>query len=343
MSFCNWKKKNIPKLEKNSLTYGDIEVESCLVTGGKGFIGSHLVNFLKDKGHWVRSADIRATSFLDTLEDEFLLLDLRDFGHAMRVVEGCDWIFNLAANMGGIGYITELNAPIMRDNAQINLNILQACHMHDIKQVFFSSSACTYNRELQTIPNLIPLKEEDAIPAYPDSAYGWEKLFSEFLYKSFEHDYGIEVRIARFHNIYGPYCCFRGGQEKAPAALCRKVIEAKLGGTIEVWGDGKQTRSFLYIDDCLDAVYLLMQNSFSDPVNVGTDDLVSIDSLARLVMKIANKRLGIRHDLSKPQGVRGRNADLTLVKDVLGWCPKVSLKEGMERLYRWIESQLIVN
>jgi len=329
------------KSNGNNLTYGGEKMETCLVTGGKGFIGSHLVNFLKDKNHWVRSVDIKPTSVLATLEDEFVRVDLRHLDVTKAMVEGIDWIFNLAANMGGIGYITDLNAAIMRDNAQINLNVTEAARIYDVKKVFFSSSACTYNRKLQATPNLTPLKESDAVPAHPDSAYGWEKLFSEFLYKSFEHDYNLNVRIGRFHNIYGNHCTFRGGQEKAPAAICRKVCEAEDGSELEVWGDGKQTRSFLHIDDCLEAVYLLMRSDFSDPINIGTNDLIAIDDLARLVMKIADKNLMIKHDLTKPQGVRGRNADLTLVKNVLGWQPKVTLENGIKTLYEWIETQIV--
>lgn len=311
-----------------------------VVTGAKGFIGSHLVNFLKDKGHFVVNVDRRDYSFLPTKEDVFLHYDLRNLKKAMRAVEGAEWVFNLAANMGGIGYITELNAEIMHDNALININMLEACRKQKVERIFFSSSACAYNRNLQQTPDLIPLKESDAVPAHPDSAYGWEKLFSEFLFKSYEHDYGLGVRIARFHNIYGTNTTFKGGQEKAPAALCRKVAEAKDGDTIIVWGDGKQTRSFLYVDDCVEAVYQLMQSDFSDPINIGTSDLVTIDEFAKLIMKIAGKTLEIKHDLDKPQGVRGRNADLTLVKHVLGWQPQISLEEGMTRLYHWVEGQL---
>jgi len=284
--------------------------------------------------------DIKPTSYLKTKEDEFVRADLREFRVVASVFEGIDWVFNLAANMGGIGYITDLNAAIMRDNAQINLNIAEAARIYDIKRVFFSSSACTYNRELQNVPDVVPLKESDAVPAFPDSAYGWEKLFSEFVYKSFEQDYGLQVRIARFHNIYGTHTTFSGGQEKAPAAMCRKVAETPDGGTMEVWGDGKQTRSFTYVTDCLNAVYALMRSNFSDPINIGTSDLITIDGLAKLVMEIAEKKLNIVHDVNKPQGVRGRNADITLIKKVLGWEPKISLKDGMTKLYLWVSKQL---
>lgn len=313
-------------------------MKTCLVTGGKGFIGSHLINFLKEKGHYVRCVDIRPVSILETAEDDFLCGDLRKLDVAYHALQGIDWVFNLAANMGGIGYITELNAPIMRDNALINLNMAEAARLCDTERLFYSSSACAYNRTLQETSDCTPLKESDAVPAYPDSAYGWEKLFSEFVYKSFEHDYGLKVRIARFHNIYGTHCVYSGGQEKAPAALCRKVIEAN--ALMEIWGDGKQTRSFLYVSDCLEAVYRLMQSGFSDPVNIGTTDLISIDDLALLIQKIAGKKLEIKHNLDMPQGVRGRNADITLANQILGWEPQISLKKGMTWLYEWIKSQI---
>jgi len=313
-------------------------MKTCLVTGGKGFIGSHLINFLKERGHYVRCVDIKPVSFLETREDDFLCGDLRKFGVAYSALQGIDWVFNLAANMGGIGYITELNAPIMRDNALINLNMAEAARICDTQRTFYSSSACAYNRNLQEKSDCEPLRESDAVPAHPDSAYGWEKLFSEFVYKSFEHDYGLSVRIARFHNIYGTHCVFSGGQEKAPAALCRKVIEAE--DSMEIWGDGKQTRSFLYISDCLEAVYSLMQSDFSNPVNIGTSDPISIDDLALLFQEIAGKELRLIHQLDMPQGVRGRNADVSLAKRVLGWAPEVSLRDGMTKLYEWIDKQL---
>jgi len=313
-------------------------MKNCLVTGGKGFIGSHLVNFLRGKGHYVRCVDVSPTSILETREHEFICGDLRQFSTAYSALQGIDWVFNLAANMGGIGYITELNAPIMRDNALINLNVLEAARILDVERIFFSSSACAYNRDLQKAEQCEPLKESDVLPAHPDSAYGWEKLFSEFVYKSFEEDYGLNVRIARFHNIYGDHCVFEGGQEKAPAALCRKVIEST--DSMRIWGDGKQTRSFLYVSDCVEAVYRLMSSTFSDPVNIGTSDLISIDDLALLFQKFAGKKLRLIHDLDMPQGVRGRNADISLAKCVLNWEPTVSLDVGMKKLYDWISDQL---
>lgn len=312
-----------------------------LVAGGVGFIGSHLVNFLKDKGYWVRSVDIqpKKSCYLHTKEDEFLQLDLRHYADAEIATKDVEWVFNLSADMGGIGYIMEYNAPVMKNNVLINVNMLEASRHANIKRYFFPSSACIYPRELQVTPNLTPLKESDAIPAHPDSAYGWEKLFTEILCKNYEEDYGLPVRVGRFHNIYGPNCTYKGGKEKAPAALCRKVAEAPDNSTITIWGDGKQTRSFTYITDCLEAVYLLIQSEFSNPINIGVNDLITIDDLAQMVIRISSKKLSMVHDLSKPQGVRGRNADSTLIKSVLGWEPKVTLEQGMERLYQWVASE----
>lgn len=314
----------------------------CLVTGSVGFIGSHLVNYLKTNGHWVRGVDIKGKNecYLETKEDEFLRLDLRFLNNTAYALSDIDWVFNLAADMGGIGYITEYNAPIMHNNSLINLNMLEASRLADVSRYFFSSSACTYNRNLQLRPDSLPLKENDVLPAHPDSAYGWEKLYAELLCKSYLHDYGLPVRIARFHNIYGTYTTYKGGQEKFPAAVCRKIAEAPDGGRIILWGDGKQRRSYLWIDDCCEAFYKLIQGDFSEPVNIGTDRSVGVDELAKMVMKIAGKTLSIDHDLAKPQGVRGRNADLTLVKRVLNWEPQITLEDGMTRLYHWVEEQV---
>lgn len=313
-------------------------MKRCLVTGGRGFIGSHLVNYLKDLGHYVLSVDMRDDCFLKTKEDHFHWGDLRYSTTCDLVTMGIDYVFNLAADMGGIGYITEYNAPIMRNNITINLNMLEASRKLNVERFFFSSSACIYPREIQQEPFSPPLKESDVLPAHPDSAYGWEKLFTELLCQSYKHDYGLETRIAWFHNIYGTHTTYEGGQEKAPAALCRKVAEAK--DEIVVWGDGKQTRSFLYVTDCVEAIYKLTMSDYDKPMNIGTDRDISIDRLAKLIMGIAGKSLIINHDLTKPQGVRGRNADLTLIKEVLGWEPKVSLEDGMERLYKWVCSQV---
>ena len=315
----------------------------CLVTGSVGFIGSHLINYLKAKGHWVRGVDIRGKNecYLNTKEDDYLQLDLRLFENTVKVLEDIDYVFTLAADMGGIGYITEYNASIMRNNSLINLNMLEASLLADVDRYFFSSSACTYNRELQMEPTSPPLKESDVLPAHPDSAYGWEKLYAELLCKSYEHDHGLPVRIARFHNIYGTYTTYKGGQEKFPAAVCRKVAEAKDGGRIVLWGDGKQRRSYLWVDDCCEAFYKLIHSDFSDPVNIGTDRSIGVDELAQMVMQISGKDLSIDHDLTKPQGVRGRNADLSLIREILDWEPEIELEEGMGRLYKWIESKYV--
>jgi len=314
----------------------------CLVTGGRGFIGSHLVNYLKDKGHWVRSADYITGCSLSTKEDEFLPLDLRFYKQCENAVRDIDWVFNLAARVGGVGFTSTHDAEIMRDNILINVNMLDASKWENIKRFFFSSSACVYPLHLQTDSYSSPLKENDAIPANPDMGYGWEKLFTEQLCEYHQQDYGLQVRIARFHNIYGPYGQWSGERDKAPAATCRKIATAIRDGKdyITVWGDGEQRRSFLFVDDCVEAFYRLMESDYNKPLNIGTDRSININELAKLVMKIAGVNLRIEHDLSMPQGVRGRNADLTLNKQILGWKPKVSLEEGMERLYKWVSSQV---
>ncbi len=311
-----------------------------LVTGGKGFIGSHLVNYLKAKEHWVTNVDVKANAYLKTNEDSFVLEDLTKPEVALSITKDMDWVFNLAANMGGIGFITSVKADVMRDNVRINTNILEACRINNVKRLFFSSSACVYPQNLQLHPEVKPLKESDVFPAYPDSAYGWEKLITELMMKAYHEDYGLDVRIARFHNIYGPFGTYKGGREKAPAALCRKVAETPNGGTITIWGDGKQTRSFLYIDDALEAIYKLMQSDYIEPLNIGSDELISINELVDLITEISGKHLTKQYDLSKPQGVRGRNADLHLIEKVLGWKPKTSYVEGLTKTYRWIESMV---
>jgi GDP-D-mannose 3',5'-epimerase len=313
---------------------------SVLVTGGKGFIGSHLVNFLKARRFRVRSIDIKKDAYLTTKEDEFILGDLTNSKVALSATKDIDFVYNLAANMGGIGFITKVKADVMRDNVRINANILEACIVNNVKRLFFSSSACIYPQALQLAPEVEPLREADAFPAYPDSAYGWEKLFTELLMEAYHEDYSLDIRIARFHNIYGPFGTYEGGREKAPAALCRKVAEAPEHGTITIWGDGKQTRSFLYIDDALEAIYKLMESNYIKPLNIGSDELISVDDLADLIIAISGKRLGKHYDTSKPQGVRGRNADLHLIEKTLGWKPKTSYRKGLEETYRWVETMV---
>ncbi|MEM2981366.1 MAG: NAD-dependent epimerase/dehydratase family protein [Thermoproteota archaeon] len=320
-------------------------MKKVVVTGACGFIGSHLVNYLKQKGYYVIAVDVKPQSecFLKLKADEVYELDLRKKSSWKTIAEGkgVDYLYHLAANMGGIGYITSVGAPIMRDSTLMNMWALESCRKFDIKRIFYSSSACVYPNYKQTDSHVKPLKESDAYPADPNEYYGWEKLYMEKMMEAYSKDYGLDVRIARFHNVYGPYGTYKGGREKAPAAICRKVAMAPDGGTIEIWGDGKQTRSFLYIDDCLRGIDMLMESNYSQPLNIGSDRLVTIDELTRIVIKISGKKLAIKHDLSKPQGVRGRNADLTLIKKVLGWEPKVTLEEGLTKTYEWIKEQVM--
>src|SRR5690242_17398259 len=285
-------------------------MKRVLVGGAGGFIGSHLVQRLKSEGFWVRGVDLKFPEFSETVADEFIKGDLRDPDLARQAVDGIEDIYQLAADMGGAGYIFtgEHDADVMHNSATINLNILEACRRRNNKRIFYSSSACIYPEHNQTNPNAPVTRESSAYPANPDSEYGWEKLFSERLYASFHRNYGIEARVARYHNIFGPEGTWKGGREKAPAALCRKVAEARDGGAIDIWGDGKQTRSFLYIDECVEGTLRLMRSDFSGPVNIGSDEMVSIDELARMIIEISGKRLSIEH-IPGPLGVRGRNSD----------------------------------
>lgn len=315
--------------------------EKILVAGAGGFIGHHLVRFLKKKGYWVRGADIKYPEFSPKDEaDEFLLLDLRDFRNCVEVVRGIDKVFQLAADMGGIGFITAVKADVVRNNILINTNMAEASRINKVKRLFFSSSACIYPKYKQEDAAVTPLKESDAYPADCEDGYGWEKLISERMYKNFSEDYGLDIRIARYHNVMGPEGTYEGGREKAPAALCRKVALASTPGEIEIWGDGAQSRSFCYIDDCLEGTYRLMESDFREPLNIGSDRLVTIDELADMIIKISGKRLTKKYNFSAPQGVRGRNSDNTLCKKILGWEPKVSLEEGLEKTYKWIEREV---
>lgn len=312
-----------------------------LVTGAGGFIGSHMAKRLYKEGYFVRAVDIMWNGYMpEPYYTEKMTLDLRRYENCLKATKGIDYVFHFAADMGGIGYITKVRADVMWNNVIINANMLKASIKNGVKRFLFASSACVYPEYKQLSPQVKPLKEEDAIPAQPDTYYGWEKLFTEKMCEAFQKDYGIEIRIARYHNVYGPYGTYKGGREKAPAALCRKVAEASDPGEIVIWGDGKQTRSFLYIDDCIEATIRLMKSDYDMPINIGSDRLVTIDELADIIIKISGKKIVKKYDLTKPQGVRGRNADLTLARKVLGWEPKITLEEGLERTYRWIENML---
>jgi GDP-D-mannose 3',5'-epimerase len=312
-----------------------------LVAGAGGFIGSHLVRRLKSEGFWVRGVDLKYPEFSKTAADDFIQGDLRDFTIAQRSIHGVHAVYQLAADMGGAGYIFtgEHDANVMHNSAMINLNMLEAGRLAGVKKFFYSSSACIYPEYNQTDPDNPKCSEDSAYPAAPDSEYGWEKLFSERLYFAFMRNYGFEVHVARFHNIFGPEGTWCGGREKAPAAMCRKVAETEDGGAIELWGDGKQTRSFLYIDECLDGVRRFMESDFAGPVNIGSEEMVTINQLAAMAMEIAGKKLSVRH-VPGPLGVRGRNSDNRLIAQRLGWKPSRPLREGMERTYAWISAQV---
>jgi nucleoside-diphosphate-sugar epimerase len=312
-----------------------------LVTGAGGFIGHHLVERLKKSGHWVRGVDIKEPEYESTAADEFELLDLRRWDNCLQVTSGgIDQVYQLAADMGGIGYITAYLADIARNNILINAHMLDASRLNGLGRYLYSSSACVYAQSKQKSAEVTPLKEEDAFPAEPEPGYGWEKLYAEELCRYYYHDYGFQTRIVRFHNVYGPLGTYEGGKEKAPAAISRKVALLNDGDEIEIWGDGRQTRSFMYIDDCVEGLIRLMASDHPHALNLGTDRLVTIDELVDLVSAAAGKKLIKCHDLTKPQGVRGRNSDNTRLREVLNWEPTVTLEQGLAITYRWIESEL---
>lgn len=315
--------------------------KNILVTGGGGFIGHHLIKRLKADGHWVRGVDIKEPEYESSPADDFDLLDLRKFDNCLLATRGgIDEVYNLAADMGGIGYITAFHADITRNNVLINVHMLEAARANAVRRFLFSSSACVYAQGKQKDAEVTPLREEDAHPADPEPGYGWEKLFTEHLCRYYNRDYGFETRVVRFHNVYGHLGTYEGGKEKAPAAISRKVALAQDGAEIDIWGDGDQTRSFMYIDDCVEGLVRLMRSSYPEPLNLGTDQLISINGLVDLISQIADKRLIKRHDLSKAQGVRGRNSDNTRLREVLGWEPSISLERGLNVTYRWIEAEL---
>ncbi len=312
-----------------------------LVTGAGGFIGHHLVTFLKEKGYWVRGVDLKYPEFRPSDADDFEILDLRKRDDCLQATRGVDAVYALAADMGGMGFISCNHARILFNNSLINLHTLEAARVNKVKRYLYTSSACVYPEYRQLSTRVEPLKESDAYPAEPQDAYGWEKLITEQLCTHYRKDYGIETRIVRFHNIFGPYGTWDGGREKAPAALCRKVAIAKLTASpkLEIWGDGEQTRSFCFMDDCILGIYKLMSSTFDEPLNLGQDRMVSINQLADIIADIAGVKLQKRY-IPGPQGVRGRNSDNTLIRRVLDWEPQVSLEEGLAKTYTWIEQQV---
>ncbi len=312
-----------------------------LVTGAGGFIGHHLVTHLKRNGCWVRGVDLKAPEYRPTDADEFELLDLRRWDNCLEATRGIEEVYALAADMGGMGFISCHHAQILSNNSLINLHTLEAARVNGVRRYLYTSSACVYPEFKQTEANVVPLKETDAYPAQPQDAYGWEKLVTERLCMHYREDYGIETRVVRFHNIFGPHGTWEGGREKAPAAMCRKVAVAKLTGNhvIEIWGDGEQTRSFCFIDDCVKGIDRLMRSDFHDPLNLGQDRMVTINQLADMVAEIAGVRIVKKH-VPGPMGVRGRNSDNTLLRQVLGWEPEITLEQGLARTFAWIEQQV---
>ena len=311
-----------------------------LVTGAGGFIGHHLVNSLIERGDWVRGVDIKEPEFEASHASEFEILDLRRWSACLEATRRIDEVYNLAANMGGIGFISGNKGEIMHDNVLINTHMLEAARVNEVGRYLYTSSACIYPMYRQEDPDIAGLEESEAYPADPEDGYGWEKLFSERQCRHYLEDYGLETRVVRFHNIFGPLGTFEGGREKSPAAMCRKLALASPGDEIEIWGDGLQTRSYCYIDDCVEGLQRLMRSDHRDPLNLGQDRMISINTLVDMVAEIAGKEVKKRHDLSQPQGVRGRNSDNSQLRRALGWIPQISLERGLELTYRWIHEEL---
>ena len=311
-----------------------------VVTGAGGFIGHHLVKRLKAEGNWVRGVDIKYPEFEASVADEFQISDLRNFESCLRATDEMDDVYQLAADMGGIGYITANHAFLTRNNTLINSHMLEAARISHVRRYLYTSSACVYPSFLQDSEDVTPLSERQAVPADPEKGYGWEKLFAEQLTTYYHEECGLDVRIVRFHNIYGPLGTYDGGKEKAPAAICRKVALADEGSSIEIWGDGKQTRSFCYIDDCIEGLRRIMESGYTQPINLGTDELVTINDLVDAACGAAGKRLTRAYDLTKPQGVRGRNSDNSVLKETIGWQPETSLRDGIQVTYHWIATEV---
>jgi nucleoside-diphosphate-sugar epimerase len=315
--------------------------KKILVTGAGGFIGHHLVKTLKSGGCWVRGVDIKYPEYEASQADEFELLDLRRSENCLRATAGIEQVYNLAANMGGIGFIENHKAEIVHDNVLINIHMLEAAKKNCLEKFLFTSSACVYPAYRQSITDAVPLKEEDAYPAEAEDGYGWEKLYAERACRHYREDYGLQTYVVRFHNIYGPLGSYDGGREKSPAAICRKIALADDVDEIEVWGDGEQTRSYCYIDDCVEGITRLMESDYHEPLNLGQDEMVSINQLVELVAAISGKKITKRYDLTKPQGVRGRNSDNARLREVLDWEPQTPLEKGLEKTYRWIQGELM--